>query len=101
MHFQVKLSKQIALEFQYSLDIIDKVELEYYITLHYSKTVTWHFVGPTLPGGSLQGLVEAIPPIVRKYLVHNNVYIRKYLKSELEETEYNIKKYAYTERERE
>lgn len=99
-HFQVKLSKQIALEFQYSLDIIDKDELDYYITMHYSRTLTWHFVAPTLPGGLLPGLVEAIPPIVRKYLVFNNVYLRKYLKSELEETEYKIKKYAYTEREK-
>jgi hypothetical protein len=90
-HFQVKLSKQIALEFQYSLDIIDKDELDYHITMHYSRTLAWHFVAPTLPGGLLPGLVEEIPPIVRKYLVFNNVYLRKYLKSELEETEYKIK----------
>jgi hypothetical protein len=68
--------------------------------MHCSRTLIWHFVAPTLPGRLLPGLVEEIPPIVRKYLVFNNVYLRKYLKNELEETEYRIKKYAYTEREK-
>ena len=78
------------MELQHNIDAISKKELDYYITRHYSDELTKGFVDCILPGSLFGGLVGTIPPVIRRYLVHNLAYLREYLKYELGKTEYDI-----------
>jgi hypothetical protein len=93
-YFQVTYLKQIALELQNQIDTIDKEELHYYIIKRYYEESSRYFVSPTLAGAPLPGLIRVIPDPVRKYLVTNLLIMRDYLRTKLQEFEYNIERFS-------
>jgi ribosomal protein S6 len=93
-YFQVRCLKQIALELQNQLDTIDKEELDYYIIKRHYEESSRYFVSPTLAGAPLAGLIRVIPDPVRKYLVTNLLIMRDYLRTKLQEFEYNIERFS-------
>jgi hypothetical protein len=83
-HFQVKLVKQVAQELQYSLDTIDKEDLNYHMIKRYSEALTWYYMAP------LKMSVLPLPEVIREYYVYTQEFIRNYLEKELQDTKSRI-----------
>ena len=92
-YFQVKCLKQIALELQYSLDTLNKNDLDYYITKRYvDDTMRRYFV----VGAKWNPLmsIDSIPAIIREYYTHNQILNRKYLEGQLEVCNFEISEFV-------
>jgi hypothetical protein len=83
-HFQVKLVKQVAFELRYSLDTIDKEDLNYHIIKRYSEALTWRYMAP------LKLSLFPLPTVIRKYYVYTQEFLKNYLEKELWKTKSRI-----------
>jgi hypothetical protein len=73
---------------QYSLDTINKEELDYYIIKNYSEELTWYYMAP------LKIFPSLLPKVIREYYVCTQMFIRDYLEKELEKSKSGIEYYA-------
>jgi hypothetical protein len=83
-YFHVKIIRQIAQELQYSLDTIDKEDLNYYLIKRYSEELTWRYMTPL----NLSPL--PLPAVIQDYYVYTQECIRNYLEKELQDTKSRI-----------
>jgi hypothetical protein len=91
----IRLLKQVALELQNIIDIIDTREQNYYVSKHYSTRLTYRYTGP---GSELLSYPEkeSMPKVIKQYYLENLVSIENYLDEELKNAKYTFDNFSNT-----